>query len=198
MHHCTAGGKSPPKHRAHTACFDRVRTLTGKEIELDIEPDYKVKTPGDCTPPPHGNTRCRTWQHHILCMTGECYWRDGNRYLSSDTDSSCNQVSRIKERVEEKEGIPPVQQRLIFGGKQMYVPLGETRYKLQLILSSPGRTTRRPQNTTSRAEPRSIWCSPCVVDARCNRLFVLFKIPLFSAIRFELRIVHGVRHQAIS
>jgi ubiquitin-like protein Nedd8 len=48
-----------------------VRTLTGKEIELDIEADYKV--------------------------------------------------SRIKERVEEKEGIPPVQQRLIYGGKQMYV-----------------------------------------------------------------------------
>ena len=48
----------------------RVRTLTGKEIELDIEADYKV--------------------------------------------------SRIKERVEEKEGIPPVQQRLIYGGKQMY------------------------------------------------------------------------------
>ena len=49
--------------------LSRVRTLTGKEIELDIEPEYKV--------------------------------------------------SRIKERVEEKEGIPPVQQRLIFGGKQM-------------------------------------------------------------------------------
>jgi len=39
-----------------------------------------------------------------------------------DTDSMVNeQVSRIKERVEEKEGIPPVQQRLIYGGKQMYV-----------------------------------------------------------------------------
>ena len=33
----------------------------------------------------------------------------------SFTDS----IERIKERVEEKEGIPPVQQRLIFGGKQM-------------------------------------------------------------------------------
>lgn len=30
-------------------------------------------------------------------------------------------MSRIKERVEEKEGIPPAQQRLIYGGKQMYV-----------------------------------------------------------------------------
>ncbi|CAM0913053.1 unnamed protein product [Alopecurus aequalis] len=46
-----------------------IKTLTGKEIEIDIEP----------------------------------------------TDT----IDRIKERVEEKEGIPPVQQRLIFGGKQI-------------------------------------------------------------------------------
>ncbi|OQE19756.1 hypothetical protein PENFLA_c018G09614 [Penicillium flavigenum] len=58
-----------------------VRTLTGKEIELDIEPDYKV--------------------------------------------------SRIKERVEEKEGIPPVQQRLIFGGKQMADDKTASEYNLE-------------------------------------------------------------------
>jgi ubiquitin-like protein Nedd8 len=36
-----------------------------------------------------------------------------------DTVLTGRQVSRIKERVEEKEGIPPAQQRLIYGGKQM-------------------------------------------------------------------------------
>ena len=49
--------------------FPHQQTLTGKEIEIDIEPTDKV--------------------------------------------------DRIKERVEEKEGIPPQQQRLIFSGKQM-------------------------------------------------------------------------------
>ncbi len=46
-----------------------MKTLTGKEIEIDMEPTDKVE--------------------------------------------------RIKERVEEKEGIPPPQQWLIFSGKQM-------------------------------------------------------------------------------
>ncbi|PWN25912.1 putative NEDD8 precursor-ubiquitin-like protein [Jaminaea rosea] len=48
----------------------KIKTLTGREIDLDIEPNDKV--------------------------------------------------ARLKERVEEKEGIPPAQQRLIFGGKQMH------------------------------------------------------------------------------
>ena len=49
--------------------------------------------------------------------------------LSRDGLASCmlfsynKQVSRIKEKVEEQSGVPPPQQRLIFAGRQMYVPL---------------------------------------------------------------------------
>lgn len=51
------------------AMLIKVKTLTGKEIELDIDPDDKI--------------------------------------------------TRIKEKVEEQSGVPPPQQRLIFGGRQM-------------------------------------------------------------------------------
>ncbi|KAF8644453.1 hypothetical protein AX16_008452 [Volvariella volvacea WC 439] len=47
----------------------KVKTLTGKEIELDIDAEDKI--------------------------------------------------TRIKEKVEEQSGVPPPQQRLIFGGRQM-------------------------------------------------------------------------------
>ena len=59
----------------------KVKTLTGKEIEIDIEPTDKVE--------------------------------------------------RIKERVEEKEGIPPPQQRLIYSGKQMNDDKTAADYKIQ-------------------------------------------------------------------
>ncbi|EGT49148.1 hypothetical protein CAEBREN_07880 [Caenorhabditis brenneri] len=72
----------------------KVKTLTGKEIELDIE--------------------------------------------------SGDKVERIKEKVEEKEGIPPAQQRLIFAGKQMNEDKTAADYKvvggsvLHLVLALRG------------------------------------------------------------
>nr|XP_035144284.1 NEDD8-like [Callithrix jacchus] len=74
----------------------KVKTLTGKEIKIDIEPTDKVE--------------------------------------------------RIKERVEEKQGIPPQQQRLIYSGKQMndekttadYKILGGSVLHLMLALRGGG------------------------------------------------------------
>ncbi|KAI3473022.1 hypothetical protein Pfo_030105 [Paulownia fortunei] len=72
----------------------KVKTLSGKEIEIDIEP--------------------------------------------ADT------IDRIKERVEEKEGIPPVQQRLIYAGKLLADDKTAKDYNikhgsvLQLVLASRG------------------------------------------------------------
>ena len=42
------------------------------------------------------------------------------RVLDFHLANTTPKVSQIKEKVEEKEGIPPAQQRLIYGGKQMY------------------------------------------------------------------------------
>ena len=40
-------------------------------------------------------------------------------------------IERIKEQIEEKEGVPPLQQRLIFSGKQMSDEKTATDYKIQ-------------------------------------------------------------------
>lgn len=40
-------------------------------------------------------------------------------------------IERIKERVEEKEGIPPPQQRLIFGGKALADDKTAAEYNIQ-------------------------------------------------------------------
>lgn len=49
----------------------------------------------------------------MYIMAGHCFI-----YSELDIEAAWT-VAKIKERVEEKEGIPPAQQRLIFGGKQM-------------------------------------------------------------------------------
>ncbi|KAM7001055.1 ubiquitin-like protein NEDD8 isoform 6-T6 [Passerculus sandwichensis] len=94
----------PRESSAHVAVgsapsASRLTTLTGKEIEIDIEPTDKVE--------------------------------------------------RIKERVEEKEGIPPQQQRLIYSGKQMNDEKTAADYKIQggsvlhLVLALRGGVARR-------------------------------------------------------
>uniref|UniRef100_A0A3B4TRZ1 Ubiquitin-like protein NEDD8 n=1 Tax=Seriola dumerili TaxID=41447 RepID=A0A3B4TRZ1_SERDU len=97
----------------------KVKTLTGKEIEIDIEPTDKVYDhllfPLFCF------VLIITYDDPLssVCWSIECF-----AFISI-------QVERIKERVEEKEGIPPQQQRLIYSGKQMNDEKTAADYKIQ-------------------------------------------------------------------
>ena len=83
----------------------KVKTLTGKEIEIDIEPTDKVERI-------KGEGSHSEWER-----VDSYYWP-------------------FLERVEEKEGIPPPQQRLIFSGKQMNDEKTAADYKVKT--KSPG------------------------------------------------------------
>ena len=77
----------------------KVKTLTGKEIEIDIEPTDKVER---------------------------------IKVRNSENISNLEyQNITTQERVEEKEGIPPPQQRLIFSGKQMNDEKTAADYKVE-------------------------------------------------------------------
>ncbi|XP_077156052.1 ubiquitin-like protein NEDD8 isoform X1 [Ranitomeya variabilis] len=88
----------------------KVKTLTGKEIEIDIEPTDKVLYPA------FRNIVC-----HLFFFLARV------TYIMQ----IIGKVERIKERVEEKEGIPPQQQRLIYSGKQMNDEKTAADYKIQ-------------------------------------------------------------------
>lgn len=105
----------------------KVKTLTGKEIEIDIE--------------------------------------------LTDT------VERIKERVEEKEGIPPVQQRLIFAGKQMNDEKTAKEYNIEggSVLHLVSRNESLLLSKAPRCETPHFW-----TDASVLFLFVFRELSRFS------------------
>ncbi|BBN15371.1 hypothetical protein MPTK1_6g19060 [Marchantia polymorpha subsp. ruderalis] len=72
---------SPGRLRLRGGTLIKIRTLTGREIELDIDPSISFK--------------------------------------------------HVKELIEEKEGIPPAQQRLLFSGKQMTDDKTVSDYKIE-------------------------------------------------------------------
>ncbi|KAI1811870.1 hypothetical protein GGS20DRAFT_588109 [Poronia punctata] len=74
----------------------KVRTLTGKLIEFDVEPTDTVRYPALPCP---------------ACPSANNWW--------ANTQLGGRQIADVKKRVEEKEGILPAQQRLIYAGKQM-------------------------------------------------------------------------------
>lgn len=61
----------------------------------------------------------RTSPYEPLPSTSRQSFSDPGIYSLTLVSIRVLQIQQIKEQVEEKEGIPPVQQRLIYLGKQM-------------------------------------------------------------------------------
>lgn len=135
------------------------QTLTGKEIEIDIEPTDKVKYDS-----------CwkfkRTTHWHSLSLS---WWLS----LSFFFFLSKMKVERIKERVEEKEGIPPQQQRLIYSGKQMWVSPSSDEFSTaaeRFLHFSTSFSTLLPcfvpqewwEDSCRLQDPRRLGAPPCV------------------------------------
>ena len=74
--------------------------LVNAKIELDIDPDDKV------------STEMSLLSTRLLTSCPGATFRTTYRIRIV-------QITRIKEKVEEQSGVPPQQQRLIFGGRQM-------------------------------------------------------------------------------
>ncbi|XP_044428587.1 NEDD8-like [Triticum aestivum] len=107
-----------------------VKTLTGKTITLEVE--------GSDTPTPWTALREST-QHLVLRLHSSTTIKVKTptaKEIEIDIEPT-DMADRIQECVEEKEGIPPVQQRLIFDGKHM---AGDKTggYVLHLVLALGG------------------------------------------------------------
>ena len=155
----------------------KVKTLTGKEIEIDIEPTDKVERikerveEKEGIPPPQQRLIFSGKQmndertaadykvqggsvlHLVLALRGGMLIKVKTltgKEIEVDIEPT-DKVTRIKERVEEKEGIPPPQQRLIFSGKQMNDEKTATDYKVQggsvlhLVLALRGGVVKTPE-----------------------------------------------------
>eukprot|EP00656_Telonema_subtile_P056635 TRINITY_DN909_c0_g1_i5.p1 TRINITY_DN909_c0_g1~~TRINITY_DN909_c0_g1_i5.p1 ORF type:complete len:104 (+),score=26.34 TRINITY_DN909_c0_g1_i5:615-926(+) len=80
------------------------------------------------------------------------------------------QISHIKKKVEELEGIPPEQQRLVFAGKQMADDQSAKTYAIEGEMHFPdlnSKITLLDSNSPSHIEHRPLVCLCACAHSNC-------------------------------